>query len=713
MQQSRRTFLKTTALSTTAFIVGFYLPVKTRASTLDAAAKPGLQPNAFLQIEEDNTITFFMAQAEMGQGTYTAIAMCIADELDAKWEAIQFKASDVNPVYNSVFGPWMLTAGSTSIRTKQLEMRQIGAAVNLMLRQAAAARWKTALTNVKTDQAKVINAKTGDTFTYGALIADIKTMPVPEKPVLKALDKCTLIGKPTRRHPTEAWSKVTGQAEYGVDIRMESLKYAAVLHPTVFGAKVKSFDASKALKRKGIVKIKQIPSGIAVIAEHWYQAKEALGDIDVVWDKGAFAAVSTEDLRSEYDALLDKPGAKMRKDGDTTKAFKEAHSIITAEYEFPFLAHAPMEPLNCTVHHTGTSAKMWTGGQMQTTYRDDCATILGIKPEAVEYNNTLLGGGFGRRAAANSDYIVDAIHVAKDEAWPIMTLWSREDDIKMGNYRPMYKDRARLALNREGDITGFEAKVVGQAVVRDTILGFLFKDGVDWAQWDGLTDHPYDIGSHDMQAHSPTSPIPALWWRSVGHTQSAPLVEGIIDEAAHKAGVDPIEYRIGMLNDLRHIKLLEDVARLSDWKNRKREKNTGYGVSLHKSFGSIVAQVANVRVTDNDFKVENVWCSVDCGFAFNPLNVENQMISGINFGLAPTKYSEITIKNGEAVQNNFYDYLVTRISDAPEIKVSIVNSEGEIGGIGEAGVPPIFAAVANAIFDATGKRYHSLPIKLG
>jgi isoquinoline 1-oxidoreductase beta subunit len=709
MGLSRRTFLKNTALSASAFIIGFYLPTKARA---EEEAKEILQPNAFIQIDPDNTITFLMGQAEMGQGTYTAMAMSIADELDADWDAVHFKASEVKPIYNSVFGPFMLTAGSTSMSTKHLQMRQIGASVNAMLKTAAAQRWNTDRSNIKILKAHVINIKTGEKFTYGELVSDIKTMSVSENPKLKDLKDCELIGKPTRRHHSESWAKVTGQAEYGIDVRMDNLKYTAVLHPAVFGSKIVSFDPSKALKLNGILKVKQIPSGIAVIAEHWFQAKEALNHINVVWDKGAFASISTADLQKEYEVLLYKQGASMRKDGDMSKAYKEAHSLISAEYNFPFLAHAPMEPLNCTVHHTGESAKMWTGGQMQTTYRDDCAKILGIKAEAVEYHNTFLGGGFGRRGAANSDYINDAVYTAKDEAWPIMTLWTREDDIRMGNYRPMYKNLASLALNKHGEIIGFEAKVVGQPVVKDTILGFLFKDGVDWAQWDGLTDHPYTIASHDMQSHSPSSAIPVLWWRSVGHTQTAPLVEGIVDEAAHKAGVDPIAYRINMLDDLRCIKLLEDVARISDWNNRKKEKNIGYGVAIVKSFGSIVAQVAKVKVSQNDFKVEKVWCSVDCGFAVNPLNVENQMISGINFGLAATKYSEITIKNGEAEQNNFYDYLVTRISDAPDIQVSIVNSGEKIGGIGETAVPPIFPAVANAIFDATGKRYHSLPIKI-
>lgn len=712
MELSRRTFIKNSALSTSAFIIAFYLPTKSKAEATTEKKKKDLQPNAFIQIDKDNTITFLMGQAEMGQGTYTTVAMCIADELDAKWDAINFAPAPVAKVYYSVLGPWMLTAGSTSIRTKQLQFRKVGAAVNDMLKQAAAKRWKTRVFNVQTKDSKVINKKTKESFTYGELVDDIKKLKIPNDPKLKKLEEYTIVGKPTRRHPKEAWAKVTGTAQYGIDVRLKDLKYAAIMHPSVFGAKVKSIDDSAIIHKDGILKVKEIPNGVAIIADNWSQAREALYLLKVEWDKGAFADISTSDLQKEYDELLDKEGYSMRNDGDTNKAFKEASHVIEANYEFPFLAHAPMEPLNCTVHHTGETAKMITGGQIQSIYRDSCAKILNIKPENVEYINTFLGGGFGRRASSNNDYINDAVYTAKDEKWPIMTLWTREDDIKMGNYRPMYKNRASVALDNEGKISGFKAKVVGQAVVKGTILEFLSKGKVDWAQWDGLADHLYTIPSNDLRANTPVSPIPVLWWRSVGHTQSAPMVEGIIDEASHKAGIDPIKYRIEMIDDLRAVTILEDVAKISGWNTRKREKNVGYGVAITRSFGSVIAQVAKVRVSKNNFKVEKVWCSVDCGFAFNPLNVENQMISGINFGLSAIKYSKITIKNGETEQSNFYDYVVARISDVPDIEVNIINSNGEIGGIGEPGVPPIFAAVSNAIFDASGKRYHSYPIKI-
>jgi isoquinoline 1-oxidoreductase beta subunit len=713
MSLSRRDFIKKTATITSAFTLAFYIPSKSKAEEQQIQkAEKDLKPNAFIRIEENNKITFIMGQAEMGQGVYTTVAMCIADELNAKWDDIHFEASNIDEVYYSVLGPWMVTAGSTSIRTKQLQYRKIGAAINIMLQKAAAKRWQIREFNLLTKDSKVINKKTKESFTYGELVSDLATMKIPNEPKLKKLDEYTIIGKPTRRHPKEAWEKVTGTATYGIDVRLDNMKYAAILRPTIFGAKVKKIDASSILNRPGIIKVKEIPSGVAIIADNWSQAREALYYITVEWENDTFSNISTSDLRKEYDQLLDEPGHSMRNDGDTKKAFNEASQVINAHYEFPFLAHAAMEPLNCTVQHTGKSAKMITGGQIQSIYSETCAKILNINPQDVDYHNTYLGGGFGRRAASNLDYISDAVYVAKNEEWPIMTLWTREDDIKMGNYRPMYKNRASVALNSEGKITGFKAKVVGQSVVNGTILDFLSKGKVDWAQWDGLSDHLYDIESNDLRANTPKSPIPVLWWRSVGHTQSAPMVEGIVDQAAYAAKIDPIEYRMNMIDDIRAIKILEDVQLKSNWKKRKKERNVGFGVSIIHSFGTVIAQVAQVRVTENDFKVEKVWCSVDCGFAFNPLNVENQMISGINFGLSAIKYSEITILNGETEQSNFYDYQVARISDVPEIEVSIVNSNGEIGGIGEPGVPPIFAAVSNAIFDATGKRYHSYPIKI-
>ncbi len=708
----RRDFLKTTSVVTSTFVLGFYLPIKSRAS--DTPSSKALQPNAFIEITSDNQINFIMGQVEMGQGTYTTLAMCIAEELNVDWEKINFKPATVNPIYNSYFGPLMITGGSSSIIGKQLEMRTIGAAVNKMLISAAAKRWKIRAYDIYTKDSKVFNKKAKESFTFGELSLDLTTMEIPKNPKVKDLKDCKFIGQPQPRHPKESWAKVTGKAEFGIDIRVDDMKYAAILHPQIFGAKIKSYDASKALEKNGVIKVKQIPTGIAVIAQYWWQAKEALSVIDIVWDKGHFENISEKDLDESYSKMMAKDGSSMRKDGDSQKAFKNADKIIEAEYNFPFLAHAPMEPLGFLAHHEKDKATIWSSAQSQSLTQDVAIKVLEVKPENITYNTPFLGGAFGRRGTINADFVLDGLYVAKDEDYPIMTLWTREDDIKMGNYRPKYKNKVKVALDEDGIIKAFDAKVVSQSIFKGSVFeAFGYKNGVDGAQKEGLVDHSYDIDNHDMQAYTMDSPIPVLWWRSVGHTQSGPTVEGIVDEAAFAAGVDPIEYRINMLTDQRFINILEDVAKKSDWENRKKEKNVGYGVAIHESFGTICAQVAKVRVTNDDFKVEKVWASVDCGFAFNPQNVENQITGSINFGISALKYSQITIQNGEAMQNNFYDYVVSRISDAPEVVVSIINSGAKIGGIGEPGVPPILAAVPNALFDATGKRYHSMPIKLG
>lgn len=709
----RRDFIKTSSIVTSAFVIGFYIPEKSKAQTIKKEDK-SLQPNAFVEIKEDNTISFIIGQVEMGQGTYTTLAMCIAEELEVNLEDINIKPATVAPVYNHLWGPLMITGGSSSIIAKQLEMRKIGASLNIMLKEAAAKRWKVRVYDIETKKAKVINKRTKQELSYGELVKDLSSLKVPNNPKVKDLKDCKIIGKPHARHSKEAWEKVTGKANFGLDIEANNLKYAAVLHPDVFGAKVKSYDASALNNNKDIIKVKQIPSGIAVIANSWFIAKEALNEIKVDWDLGSFVNVSSSDIDKQYASLLKKEGSIMRKDGDSKKAFNEAKNIIELDYDFPFLAHAAMEPLSFAVEHKNNKATLWSSAQSQTLAFNAASKILEVKSENITYNTPYLGGAFGRRGAINLDFVKDGLFVAKDEGYPILTLWTREDDIKLGSYRPKYKNKVKLALDEDGDITAFDAKVVSQSIFKGSVFeAFGYSNGVDGAQKEGLVNHPYSIDNHDMQAHIVESPIPVLWWRSVGHTQSAQTVECSIDQAAYLAKKDPIEYRKSMLTNQRFIDLLDDVAKNSKWKERKKEKNVGYGVAIVESFGSICAQVAKVRVTKNSFKVEKVWCSIDCGFAFNPQNVENQMISGINYGLATLLNSEITIKKGATVQSNFYDYKVTRISDAPDIEVSIINSGEKIGGIGEPGTPPILAAVPNAIFDATKKLYTSMPIKIG
>ncbi|WP_164970256.1 xanthine dehydrogenase family protein molybdopterin-binding subunit [Halarcobacter ebronensis] len=712
MGVSRRDFLKNTSLVGSAFIIGFYAPIKGRAK--EAEKSNILEPNAFIKIDSDNTITFMIGQAEMGQGVYSTMSMCIADELDAAWEDIVFVPAPVDPIYNRPGTGIMLTGGSGSITNHQESIRKVGAAVNNMLKKAAAKRWKVRVYDVITKDSYVINKKTDEKLSYGDLVENIKSMKIPNDVTLKKESEFTLIGKPMKRHPKEVEEKITGKAKFGIDVRIKDMKYACLIQPRVFGAKIKSFDDSKAKNMPGVLKIKQLPNEkIAVIANYWWQAKKASEAVAVVWDEGEFKNISSKDLEKEYEAKINAEDIPvMRKDGDINKAFDEAYKTVEADFHFPFLAHGMMEPLNCTVHHDKNRAFISLGSQFQTNVRNLCAEILGVEQQNIEYYNNYLGSSFGRRGPSNFDYVKDAIYVAKDELWPIQTLWTREDDIKMGSYRPMTRIKTKLSIDSKGSITGLKGSIVSQSLGKGTMFeAFMFKNGIDGSQREGFQNHPYSVPSNDLKAFCPESPIPVLWLRSVGHTVTAPAIETIVDQGAVAANMDPIDFRIKNLKDERFINLLKNVAKQSDW--YKREKNSGYGVAIAESFGSIVAYVVKVKVENNDYKVEKVWGAVDCGYAFNPFNVENQILSAVNFAIGYTKYAEITIENGSTVQNNFYDYSVNRISDTPEIHVEIINSGAKIGGIGEPGVPPAFGAITNALFDATGKRYTKYPITLG
>ncbi|MBY0540060.1 MAG: molybdopterin-dependent oxidoreductase, partial [Campylobacterales bacterium] len=396
MKLTRRDFLKNSTLLTSAFVIGFHLPIKGMAAQLENK-KEIIEPNAFIKINKDNKITFILGQVEMGQGAYTGIAMCIADELDAFWDEIIFEPAPVNDVYNIPGMPMMLTGGSMSIKTQQQRVRLVGATLRFMLKSAAAKKWKVRVYGVETKDSYVINKRTKEKLSYGSLIDEIKNMPIPSDVKLKEKNEYNLIGTRVKRHPIEVEEKITGKAKFGIDVRLPDMKYAALVQPRVFGAKIKSYDDSKAKNMAGVLKIKQLPNEkIAVIANHWYQAKQASEAISVEWDNGEFEKISSADLEKEYKSYLGKEDLPiMKKDGDSKTAFDKAFKVVEAEYSFPFLAHAPMEPLNCTVHHQGSKAFMSVGGQFQTIYRATCAKILGIKPEDVEYYNNYLGSSFG------------------------------------------------------------------------------------------------------------------------------------------------------------------------------------------------------------------------------------------------------------------------------------------------------------------------------
>jgi isoquinoline 1-oxidoreductase beta subunit len=712
MAIKRRDFLKGGAAAAGVFTLGFVIPGKTRGGMAEGASAP-FAPNAFIRITPDNQVTIIMAKSEMGQNVYTNLPLIVAEELDADWENVRVEQSGVDAAYNSPWFPMMLTGGSSSVRTSWDALRLAGATARAMLVAAAAEAWGASAAELTTASGRIGDPATGRSVTYGEVAAAAAKQPVPADVTLKSPDQFRLIGKDQKRLDSEL--KVTGKANFGLDVRPANLRYAAVARPPVFGGAVESFDAGRAEAMPGVIKVKQVPSGVAVIADSTWRAIKARDALDISWDERGNGGISTGQMQTEYRKLAVQPGFVIQEQGDFEAAAARAERVIEATYEVPFLAHACMEPLNCTVHDRGasggTGAEVWTGTQMQTTDRAKAAEILGYEPESVELHTQFLGGGFGRRAAAWSDYVAEASHVAKGEPWPVQTAWTREDDTRGGQYRPMTLHHSRLALDGSGRPLAWHNRVVGQAIDGFKMLG-MEPDNFDDAMIEGLKTQPYDVPVVNLEAHLVTSPVTTLWWRSVGHTHTAFMKETLFDEAAHAAGIDPMDYRLGLLEaHPRFVALLRKVKEMSGW-GRELPKGTGLGVAIEESFGSIVAEVAQVSVKGRNISVEKVWCAADVGFAVNPLGLREQMESGIIYGLSAALYGEITLKGGRVEQGNFDDYKVVRIDEAPAIEVAIINSGEAMGGAGEPGTPPIFPAVGNAIFAASGQRLRSMPFRL-
>jgi isoquinoline 1-oxidoreductase beta subunit len=704
----RRDFLKGSAAVAGAFTLGFVIPGKARAGAAASADEPFV-PNAYIRITPDNTVTIILAKSEMGQNVYTVLPLIVAEELDADWQTIRIEQSGVNAAYNSPWFPMMITGGSSSVNTSWETLRNAGATARAMLISAAAQEWNVSAGRLETSEGRVTDPDTGRSATYGELAMLATTQPVPENPPLKPESRFKLVGKDHKRLDSEI--KVTGKAGFGIDVAVPGMRYAAVARAPVFGASVESFDAKKTLAMPGVLKVKQIPSGVAVIADSSWRAIKASEALEITWAEGSGGSVNTQVMLDEYRALAATPGFVVSQEGDFDSLAAGADQVIEVLYEFPFLAHACMEPLNCTVHDQGGTAQIWTGTQSQTLDCNNAAAVLGYEPEAVNLHTMFLGGGFGRRAAAYSDFVVEAAHVAKGEGFPVKTTWTREDDMRGGQYRPMTVHRSELALDKDGRPVAWRNRVVSQALNGLEMLGIKVEN-FDSFQVEGLKEQPYPVSSLTLEAHLVESPVTCLWWRSVGHTHTAFLQETLFDEAAHAAGIDPMKYRLTLLADHpRIIALLEKVKTMSGW-GRELPQGTGLGVAFAESFGSIVAEVAQVRVEGKDIRVEKVWCAVDCGFAVNPLGVREQMESAIIYGLSAALHGEITIKDGKVEQGNFNNYRVVRMNNAPVIEVDVINSGAKMGGVGEPGTPPVFPAVGNAIFAASGKRLRSMPFRI-
>ncbi|CAN5655439.1 xanthine dehydrogenase family protein molybdopterin-binding subunit [soil metagenome] len=714
-EMKRRDFLKTGAALGGGLLLSLYVPEWARADTAPEAtpltATPTtFAPNAFVRIGTDNIVTVIVNKSEMGQGVYTSLPMLVAEELEADWSRVRYEPAPVDAAYNHPDFGIQMTGGSTSTASEWDRFRQAGATARIMLIGAAAKNWEVDPARLRAENGYVINPATGARAPFGSLADVAATMTPPKDVPLKEPKDFKLIGKPTRRLDTP--DKVNGAAQFGLDVAIPGMMTVLIARAPVFGGKVLSFNADKAKKVPGVKAVMQIPSGVAVIASGFWPAKQGRDKLEIRWDDGPNAALSSTGMREQFAALAKTPGLVARKVGDPTKALAGAAKTITAEYEMPYLAHAAMEPLNCVVDLRGDRCEIWTGTQFQTGDRAAAAATAGLKPEQVILPTPMLGGGFGRRANPASDFVIEAVHVAKAAKAPVKVVWTREDDTRGGWYRPMWYDRFVGGIDEKGNPSVWTHTIVGQSIIAGTPFeGFLIKDGIDGTSVEGAADLLYGIPNVQVDLHTPKIGVPVLWWRSVGHSHNGFAVEAFFDELAHAGGKDPFELRRALLaNQPRMRGVLELAAQKGDW-GKRLPPGRGRGIATHFSFASYVAQVAEVSVDKQGaVRVHRMVCAVDCGRVVNPDSVNAQMEGGINFGLTAALKSEITLDRGRVQQGNFHDYQMLRINEAPQIEVYIVPGTEKPTGVGEQGVPPVAPAVANAIFAATGTRIRKLPI---
>jgi isoquinoline 1-oxidoreductase beta subunit len=702
----RRTFLKVSAAAGGGLIVGGYLQDLIDVDRTTAVAAGVFEPNIWVKIAPDDTVTIMLSQLEMGQGVMTSMPMLVAEELDADWKKIKTEWTPADAKYgNPNFGGAQLTAGSNSVRGMWKILRTSGGTARAMLVTAAAATWGVAEDTCSTEKGEVVHKASGRRLRYGALVDKAAALPVPKTVALKDPKDFRLLGKPVAR--LDIPEKVNGSAVYGIDVKRPGLLVARVLRSPVFGGKVASFNADKAKAVAGVRHVVQISSGVAVVADNYWAATKGLQALDVKWNEGALANLSSADIRKKYAALAEQPGKVARNDGDANAALKGSTRTFERVFEVPFLAHATMEPMNCTAEVRADGCDVWVPTQGQTASHMAATAASGFPLDKVKIHTTYLGGGFGRRGEA--DFVTEAVETSKAVGKPVKVVWSREDDMQHDYYRPVTYVRMWGALDESGKPIAFMQRIVQQSLMKR--LGALPPNGVDFISVDGSASLPYTIPNIRVEYIETDPGIPYGFWRSVGASVQGYVVEAFIDEMATAAGKDPYQFRRDLLGKApRHRAALDLVAEKAGW-GKPVPQGHARGIAVMEAFGSIVAQVAEVSVTNGAVRVHKIWCAVDTGWAIDPDTIKAQMEGGTVYGLTAALKGEITIQNGRVVQNHFGDYPMMRHNEMPEIEVYIVPSVEPPGGIGEPSTALAAGALLNAVAAATGKRLYRLPIR--
>jgi isoquinoline 1-oxidoreductase subunit beta len=698
----RRGFLKTSMAGAVGLAIGFYLPGRSQAQLQPASL------NAWMLISTTDVVTIVIDKSEMGQGILTALCMIAAEELDCDWKTIRTEfAPAAKEYFNPAFG-MQGTGGSSSVRSSWDPLRKAGAAARDMLLQAAAEQWKIDKSACRTENGVIYHDASNRKVTYGTVAKAASTLPVPQNVPLKDPKNYRIIGKPTRRLDTP--DKVDGRAQFGIDVHQPGMLYAVVARCPGFGGKVASFEATKAKAVPGVKTVVQISSGVAVLADNTWSAMQGRRALDVKWDEGPTASATTESITRLFADQMAKPGAEARREGDAASAMEGAAQKIEAVYEVPYLAHATMEPMNCTAEVRTDRVDVWAPTQFQTVSQVTAAKICGLKPEQAFIHTTYLGGGFGRKAGV--DFVIEAVETAKAVGQPVKVTWTREDDMQHDFYRPASYAKLAGGLDADGWPVAWTTRVACPSIMEAWFPGST-KNNLDPTSVEGVANLPYSIPNIQVDYMRTEPGIPVGFWRSVGNSQNGFFSEYFIDELAAAAKKDPYEFRRRLLDKApRHLGVLELAAQKAGW-DKPLPAGRYRGIAVLFAFESYAAQVVEISVNRSakSVKVHRVVCAVDVGRVVNPLTIAMQSESGIAYGLSAALYGTITISRGRVTQSNFNDYPVLRIDAMPMVETYIVPSEEKPTGAGELAVPPVAPALCNAIFAATGKRIRRLPIR--